>query len=114
MVWKKRKDLCTIVLGFCGRLAAMCAVPRTLLAMCAGLDLTAMCVGPNFFVVCVGQKREEEPCCCVHRLELVVSPSLKIIKDNSSRGHSFPPRSEPCIYGVLCVFGYLFMLMLSE
>ena len=73
----------------------MCAVPRTLLAMCAG------------------SKREEEPCCCVCRLELVVSPSVKIIKDNSSRGHSFPPGSEPCIYGVLCMFGYLFMLWLS-
>ena len=83
----------------------MCAVPWTLLAGCVGLDLVAVCAGP---------KREEEPCCCVCRLELVVSPSLKIIKDNSSRGRSFPPRSEPRIYGVLCVFGYLFILMLSE
>ena len=83
----------------------MCAVPRTLLAVCAGPDLVTVCVGP---------KREEEPCCCVHRLELVASPSLKIIKDNSSRGRSFPPGSEPRIYGVLCVFSYLFMLMLSE
>ena len=81
---------------FCGRPAAMCVVPWSLL------------------VVCAGPKREEEPCCCVRRLELVVSPSLKIIKDNSSRGRSFPPGSEPRIYGVLCVFGYLFMLMLSE
>ena len=83
----------------------MCAAPQTLLAVCAGPDLAA---------VCVGLKREEEPCCCVHRLELIVSPSLKIIKDNSSRGRSFPPGSEPCIYGVLCVFGYLFVLMLSK
>ena len=83
----------------------MCAVPRTLLAVCIGLDLAA---------VCVGLKREEEPCCCVRRLALVVSSSLKIIKDNSSHGCSFPPGSEPHIYGVLCVFGYLFMLMLSE
>ena len=74
----------------------MCTVPQTLLAVCAG------------------PKSEEEPCCCVRRLALVVIPSLKIIKDNSSRGHSFPPGSEPCIYGVLCVFGYRFMLMLSE
>ena len=83
----------------------MCAVPWTLLAMCVGPDLAAVCTGP---------KREEEPCCCGRRLELVVHPSLKIIKDNSSRGCSFPPGSEPRIYGVLCVFGYLFMLMLSE
>ena len=83
----------------------MCAVPRTLLAVCAGLDLAA---------VCIGLKREEEPCCYVRRLELVVSPSLKIIKDNSSRGRSFPPGSEQHIYGVLCMFGYLFMLLLSE
>ena len=83
----------------------MCVVPRTLLAVCAGPDLAAVCVGP---------KREEEPCCCVRRLELVVSPSLNIIKDNSSRGRSFPSGGEPHIYGVLCVFGYLFMLMLSE
>ena len=83
----------------------MCAVPRTLLAVCAGSDLVAMCVGP---------KKEEEPCCCLRRLELVVSPSLKIIKDNSSHGRSFPPGSEPRIYGVLCVFGYLFMLLLSD
>ena len=83
----------------------MCAVPWTLLVVCASPDLAAMCAG---------LKREEEPCCYVHRLELVVSPSSKIIKDNSSRGCSFPPGSEPCIYGVLCVFGYLFMLMLSE
>ena len=83
----------------------MCAVPRTLLAVC---------VGPNLAAVCAGLKREEEPCYCVRRLELVVSPSLKIIKDNSSHGHSFPPGSEPCIYGVLSVFDYLFMLMLSE
>ena len=60
------------------------------------------------------RSEEEEPCCCVRRLELVVSPSLKIIKDNSSRGCSFPPGSEPHIYVVLCVFGYLFMLLLSE
>ena len=83
----------------------MCVVPRTLLAMCVGPDLAAVCASP---------KREEEPCCCVRRLELVVSPSLKIIKDNSSRGRSFPPGSEPHIYGVLCMFGYLFMLLLSE
>ena len=83
----------------------MCAVPRTLLAVCAGPDLAAMCAG---------LKREEEHCCCVHRLELVVSPSLKIIKDNNSRGRSVPLGSEPHIYGVLCVFGYLFMLLLSE
>ena len=83
----------------------MCAVPQTLLAVC---------VDPDLAVVCVGPKREEEPYRCVCRLELVVSPSLKIIKDNSSRGCSFPPGSEPRIYGVLCVFGYLFMLMLSE
>ena len=83
----------------------MCAMPWTLLAVCTGPDLAAMCAG---------LKREEEPCCCVHKLELVVSPSLKIIKDNSSHGRSFPPGSEPRIYGVLCVFGYLFMLLLSE
>ena len=83
----------------------MCVVPRTLLAMCIGPNLASMCVGP---------KREEEPYCCVRRLELVVSQSLNIIKDNSSHGRSFPPGSEPRIYGVLCVFGYLFMLMLSE
>ena len=83
----------------------MCVVPRTLLAMCASLDLAVVCAGP---------KREEEPRCYVRRLELVVNPSLKIIKDNSSRGCSFPPGSEPCICGVLCVFGYLFMLLLSE
>ena len=80
-------------------------MPWTLLAMCAGPDIVAVCTSP---------KREEEPCCCVRRLERVVSPSLKIIKDNSSRGRSFPPGSEPRIYGVHCVFGYLFMLMLSE
>ena len=73
----------------------MCVVPRTLLAMCTAPDLTAMFAG---------LKREEKPCCCVRRLELVVSPSLKIIKDNSSHGHSFPPGSEPCIYAVLCVW----------
>ena len=83
----------------------MCAVPWTLLAMCVGLDLAA---------VCVGLKREEEPRCYVRRLELIVSPSLKIIKDDNSRGCSFPPGSEPRIYGVLHVFGYLFMLLLSE
>ena len=83
----------------------MYAVPRTLLVVCVGPDLAAMCTGP---------KREEEPCCCVRKLELVVSPSLKIIKENSSRGRSFLLGSEPCIYGVLCVFGYLFVLMLSE
>ena len=83
----------------------MCAVPWTLLAVCVGSDLV---------VVCAGLKREEEPCCYVRRLELIVSPSLKIIKDNSSHGCSFPPGSEPRIYGVLCVFGYLFMLLLSE
>ena len=83
----------------------MCAVPWTLLAVCIGPDLAA---------VCTGSKREEEPCCYVRRLELVVNPSLKIIKDNRSRGCSFPPGSEPRIYGVLCVFGYLFMLLLSE
>ena len=83
----------------------MCVVAWTLLAVCVGPDLAAVCAGP---------KREEEPCYCVHRLELVVSPPLKIIKDNSSHGCSFPPRSEPRIYGVLCVFGYLFMLLLSE
>ena len=74
----------------------MCTVPQTLLAVCTGPDLAA---------VCAGLKREEEPCCYVHRLELVVSPSLKIIKDNSSHGRSFPPGSEPHICGVLCVFG---------
>ena len=83
----------------------MCAVPQTLLAVCTGPDLAAMCAGP---------KREEELCCSVRRLELVVSPSLKIIKDNSSRGRSFLLGSEPRIYGVICVFGYLFMFMLSE
>ena len=83
----------------------MCAVPWTLLAVC---------IGPDLATVCAGLKREEEPCCYVRKLELVVNPSLKIIKDNSSRGCSFPPGSEPRIYGVLCVFGYLFMLMLSE
>ena len=83
----------------------MCAVPQTLLAVCAGPDLATVCAGP---------KREEELCCCVHKLELVVSPSLKIIKDNNSRGRSFPPGSEPRIYGVVCVIGYLFLLMLSE
>ena len=72
--------------------------------MCSGLDLD---------VVCTGLKREEEPCCCVRRLELIVSPSLKIIKDDSSHGCSFPPRSEPCIYGVLCVWLSV-MLLLSE
>ena len=83
----------------------MCIVPWTLLAVCAGPDLAA---------VCAGLKREEEPYCYVRMLELVVSLSLKIIKDNSSRGCSFPPRSEPRIYSVLCVFGYLSMLLLSE
>ena len=63
--------------------------------------------------VCAGLKREEEPCYCVHRLELIVSPSLKIIKDDSSRGCSFPPGSEPRIYGVLCVWLSI-MLLLSE
>ena len=82
----------------------MCAVPWTLLAVCVGPDLAA---------VCIGLKREEEPCCCVHRLELIVSPSLKIIKDDSSHGCSFPPRSEPRIYGVLCVWLSV-MLLLSE
>ena len=53
----------------------MCAVPWTLLAVCAG---------PGLAVVCTSPKREEEPCYCVRRLELVVSPSLKIIKDNRS------------------------------
>ena len=60
------------MLGFCGRPAAVCVVP----------DLAAVCIGP---------KREEEPCFYVHRLELVVNPSLKIIKHNSSRGCIFPP-----------------------
>ena len=83
----------------------MCAVPQTLLAVCTGPDLAA---------VCAGLKREEEPCCYVRKLELVVSPSLKIIKDNGSCGRSFPPGSEPRIYGVLCMFGYMFMLLLSE
>ena len=83
----------------------MCAVPWT---------LSVVCVGPDLAAVCAGLKREEETCYCVRRMELVVSPSLKIIKDNSSRGCSFPPRSEPRIYGVFCVFGYLFMLLLSE
>ena len=92
-------------MGFCGRPTVVCVVPRTLLAMCAGPDLATMRAG---------LKREEEPCYYVRRLELVVSPSLKIIKDNSSRGRSFPPGSEPHIYGVLCVFGYLFVLMLSK
>ena len=92
----------------------MCAVPWTLLVVCAGPDLAAVCAGPNLAAVCTGPKREEEPCCYVHRLELVVSPSLKIIKDNNSRGCSFPLGSEPRIYGVLCVFGYLFMLWSSE
>ena len=83
----------------------MCAVPWTLLAMCAGPDLAA---------VCAGLRREEEPRCYVCRLELIVSPSLRIIKDNNSCGCSFPPGSEPCIYMVSFVFGYLFMLLLSE
>ena len=83
----------------------MCAVPWTLLAMCAGLDLAVVCASP---------KREEEPCCYVRRMELFVNPSLKIIKDNRSHGCSFPLGSEPRIYHVLCVFGYLFMLLLSE
>ena len=83
----------------------MCTVPRTLLAMC---------VGPDLAVVCTGPKREEEPCCCVCRLELVVNLSLKIIKDNNSCGCSFPPGSEPRTYGVLRVFGYLFMLLLKR
>ena len=82
----------------------MCTVPRTLLVVC---------VGPGLVAVCVGPKREEEPCCCVRRLELVVNPSLKIIKDNSSYGCSFPHGSEPRIYGVLCVLGYLFMLLVK-
>ena len=82
----------------------MCTVPWTLLAVCAG---------PNLATVCVGLKREEEPCCCVRRLELIVSPSLKIIKVDSSRGCSFPPGSEPRIYGVLCVWLSV-MLLLSE
>ena len=93
------------MLGFCGRPVAVCTVPWTLMAVCAGPDLAT---------VCAGLKRDEEPCCCVCRMELVVSPSLNIIKDNSSHGRSFPPRSEPHIYGVLCVFGYLFVLMLSK
>ena len=92
-------------MGFGGRPATVCAVPWTLLAVCTGPDLAA---------VCIGLKREEEPCYCVRRLELVVSQSLKIVIDNSSCGCSFPPGSEPRIYGVLCVFGYLFMLLLSE
>ena len=83
----------------------MYVVPWTLLAVCAGPDLAA---------VCASLKREEETCCYVHRLELVVSLSLKIIKDNSSRGCSFPSGSEPHIYGILCVVGYLSMLLLSE
>ena len=83
----------------------MCAVPRTLLVVCVGPDLATMCIG---------LKREEEPRCYLRRLELIVSPSLKIIKDNSSHGRSFPPGSEPRIYGVVCVFGYLFVLMLSK
>ena len=83
----------------------MCAVPWTLLVVCAGPNLAAVCVGP---------KREEELCYCVRRLELAVSPSLEIIKDNRSCGCSFPPGSEPRIYGVLRVFGYLFMLFLGE
>ena len=82
-------------MGFGGRPAAVCAVPWTLLAVCAGPDLAT---------VCAGLKKEEEPCCCVRRLELIVSPSLKIIKDDSSHGCSFPPGSEPRIYGVLCVW----------
>ena len=82
----------------------MCAVPWTLLVVCVGPNLTAMCIG---------LRREEEPCCCVRRLELVVNPSLKIIKDNSSRGCSFPPGSEPRIYGVLCGLGYLFKLLVK-
>ena len=73
----------------------MCTVPSTLLAMCTGPDLA---------VVCAGLKKEEEPHCCVRRMEPIVSLSLKIIKDVSSRGCSFPPRTEPCIYGVLCVW----------
>ena len=91
-------------MGFFEGPIAVCAVPWTLLAMCTGLDLAA---------VCAGSKKEEEPCYCVRRLVLVVSLSLKIIKDNSSHGCSFPLGSEPRIYGVLCVFGYLFMLMLK-
>ena len=77
-------------------------------------DLAGCVRRSDLAAVCAGLKREEEPCCFVRRLELVVSPSLKIIKDNSSRGCSFPPGSEPRIYGVLCVFGYLFMLLLSK
>ena len=73
----------------------MCAVPWTLLAVCAG---------PNLAAVCAGLRREEEPRCCVRTLELIVSPSLKIIKYDSSHGRRFPPRSEPRIYGVLCVW----------
>ena len=73
----------------------MCAVPWTLLAMCIGPDLASMCTG---------LKKEEEPRCCVRRMEQIVSLSLKIIKDDSSRGCSFPPGSEPRIYGVLCVW----------
>ena len=64
-------------LEFCGRPAAVCTVPWTLLAVCAGPDLAT---------VYAGLKREEEPRCFVRRLELIVSPSLKIVKDNSSRG----------------------------
>ena len=75
--------------------------------------LLAVCAGPNLVAVCAGLKREEEPCCYVRRLELIVSPSLKIIKDDSSRGCSFPLGSEPRIYGVLCVWLSV-MLLLSE
>ena len=82
----------------------MCIVPWT---------LPAVCVGPNLAAVCVGPKREEEPRCCVRRLELDVNPSLKIIKDNRSRGCSFPPGNEPRIYGVLCVFGYLLIIFVK-
>ena len=82
-------------MGFGGRPVAVCTVPWTLLAVSAGPDLAA---------VCAGLKREKEPRCCVRRLELFVSPSLKLMKDDSSHGRSFPPRSEPCIYGVLCVW----------
>ena len=81
--------------------------------MRSALDIAAVCIGPDLAAVCAGLKREEKPRCCVRRLELIVSPSLKIIKDDSSRGCSFPPGSEPRIYGVLCVWLSI-MLLLSE
>ena len=82
----------------------MCTVPWTLLVVCAGPDLV---------VVCASLKREEEPHCCVRRLKLIVSPSLKIIKDDSSVDVASPLEVNH-VYMVSFVFGYLFMLLLNE